>query len=397
MRTRKAAIWVVAWAAASLVAPVAVLACLWDSDTLRAEAQGLPGLVEIITGRFERPPNLYYEMRLERVAAQAAASPDDLALYDDAGVACDRLGRSDEAIDWMRRKKEALDRADPDAAATREHLYRYYANLGTFHAHRWLRGGADREFILDLSLARDLIAFAIELNPDAHFGRERYQLMAIEWLLNPPPGSGNHIPRTMFDAPGHPPTVAIDRGKLRDAGLSDAAEGLAGLITLGEAWESLDVCCALAVALNDEGNASLAYLARLRCRELINAGARSLHPDAPSPDEIAESLSLIGRSAHDQDEIAEFFEAARAEAEHRRTERTAYMLARLRAGEHPDTHPDFWSGFAEVAPPAPPNGMFGLVGEQRTFAGLSAVTAGVLASTFALLSATRRVRRRATA
>lgn len=31
-------------------------ACLWDSDTLETEAKGLPGILKIITGRFERNP-----------------------------------------------------------------------------------------------------------------------------------------------------------------------------------------------------------------------------------------------------------------------------------------------------------------------------------------------------
>jgi len=81
----------------------------------------------------------------------------------------------------MARKRERLDQS-PDA----EHEYRYLANLGTFHAHRWIGNGGDRESLSDLEIAADLIRRAIELNPDAHFGRERYQLLAIEWLRGLP-------------------------------------------------------------------------------------------------------------------------------------------------------------------------------------------------------------------
>ncbi len=43
-------------------------ACLWDYDTLAAEAKGqMADVVHIIAGRFERKPPLYYEMRLERL------------------------------------------------------------------------------------------------------------------------------------------------------------------------------------------------------------------------------------------------------------------------------------------------------------------------------------------
>src|SRR5438105_1575377 len=75
-------------------------ACIWDRDTLATEVSGIMDTVRVITGRFERNPPLYYEMRLKRVAAEVVASPDKLELYDDAGVACDRLGRDDEALHW---------------------------------------------------------------------------------------------------------------------------------------------------------------------------------------------------------------------------------------------------------------------------------------------------------
>jgi len=70
----------------------------------------------------------------------------------------------------------------------RDHEHRHLANLGTFHAHRWLRAGADRKDTADLRRARALLERAIALNPDAHFGREKYQLKAVKWLLNPPKG-----------------------------------------------------------------------------------------------------------------------------------------------------------------------------------------------------------------
>jgi hypothetical protein len=45
-------------------------ACLWDRDTLAMEAEGLPDIINTIAGRFERNPSLFYEMRLQRTAAQ---------------------------------------------------------------------------------------------------------------------------------------------------------------------------------------------------------------------------------------------------------------------------------------------------------------------------------------
>jgi hypothetical protein len=83
----------------------------------------LPEVIEVIAGRFERNPPLYYEMRLERAKGRIARDPLDLPAFDDAGVACDRLGRGDEAIAWMAQKKAALDampaRDGPCTAVTR--------------------------------------------------------------------------------------------------------------------------------------------------------------------------------------------------------------------------------------------------------------------------------------
>lgn len=105
------------------------IGCLWDRDTLATEANAHPDLVRVITGRFERNPPRFYEMRLERVVREIADSPKDLGLYDDATVACDRLHRGDEAESWLVKKKVVLD-ALPESPEKGDHLYRYHANLG---------------------------------------------------------------------------------------------------------------------------------------------------------------------------------------------------------------------------------------------------------------------------
>lgn len=161
-------------------------ACLWDYDTLAQESAGLPDVKAAIVGGFPRNPPLYYEMRLERVTKLIADNPDDLDAYDAAGVACDRLGRHDEAIEWMGRKQEAMQRMGYEPGAQPNHRYRYLANLGTFHAHRWFKNGADRSDMADMERGRELIALAIEENPNAHFGREKYQLMVMEWVIAAP-------------------------------------------------------------------------------------------------------------------------------------------------------------------------------------------------------------------
>lgn len=346
--------------------------CLWDHDTLRFEAMGMPGTIEAITGRFDRFPALYYEMRLERVAGEVGSTPARLELYDDAGVACDRLGRHDEAIGWMARKREQLDRA-PDPV----HEYRYLANLGTFHVHRWIANGASREDLGDLDAAVDLIRGAISMNPDAHFGRERYQLLTLEWLRALPPRRTypeGQVPNVFNAATDIPDRAALyyDNQTLAEAGYTDAVAGLTGLVAFGAAWESVDVFKALELALLDQGDSYVAYLARFRVDELLRAGRVSYHPDftvvrghtAPVMDGSVSALTA-------------FYEEAREEAETWHEARMAYMAERLEAGQHPDTHPEFWGEWVDVSsPPALP----GTASPYRSLFGL--VVIGVLLALF---------------
>lgn len=388
-------------AALFLVGDSARNGCLWDSDTLRAEAAGAPGMVETIVGRFDRFPPLYYEMRLERAAADVAASPADLAAYDDAAVACDRLGRYDEAITWMARKHAALDvmpgtTANADERA--EHEYRYLANLGTFHVHRWLASGADRSNMADVERSRDLIDQAITLNPDAHFGRERYQLMAIDWILEPPyRAPSSTTPSAILEVE---PTLMTSQGSLRHGQLeghdyADAPVGFAGLVSLGNAWNSFDVFFTLGAALQGTADSSIATLAWLRSEEISQAGGRSLHPGVDASG--FQAIDYAGRYLSSTSGLERFYQKARAEADAWHAARTAYVTARLEQGQHPDTHPDFFAAWVEPSTmPALPNGLFGLGGFDRATARVGLVVGGfvllLLACSLTLLI--RLVRRR---
>ncbi len=339
--------------------PLSVVACLWDRDTPADEARGLPEVVAVLTGRFERNPPLFYEMRLARVADHLQSHPEDLAAYDDAGVACDRLGRGDEAISWMEKKRAQLDGLDARRPEVKEQFYRYHANLGTFLVHRWVRQGSDRARIGEVKAARDEIATALKINPNAHFGREKYQLRVLEWIIDPPRvEAGQSLPNLLgwsFD------DIYGQETDPKEA--DDAVRGLTGLIVLGNAWESVDVFHALNVALQRDslgfergregGRNTLAYLAWLRCRELIDAGKGSMLPDAPR----GEALKAI-LPKPDFVEAEKLLDPAfmklRTEADAWQTARAAFMTARLKEGRHPDTDRDFWDGYAERPAPGLP-------------------------------------------
>lgn len=315
--------------------------CAWDSDTLAAEAKGLPDVVQIITGRFERNPPLYYQMRLQRVTQTLKKQPDRFELYDDAGVACDRLGRGKQAIAWMNRKRARLDKRGFNKA-TKEHWYRYHANLGTFLAHDWLRAGANRKNIKAMQQGRDHIKRAIQINPNAHFGREKYQLMAMQWMLR------NPVVNWIDELPSFFEVGDEDEESVK------AAKGISGLIVLGGGWESIDVFQALHNALAVR-QAPIAYLAVARSQELARQGKQSLCLNAPRGKALVELLKpkapplMLYEDRYP--ELQKQYDKLRAEAEEFHQRRTAYMRERLNAGRHPDTDATFWNEWHDAGPP----------------------------------------------
>ncbi|MFT4547901.1 MAG: hypothetical protein ACI8XO_000202 [Verrucomicrobiales bacterium] len=316
------------------------LACLWDSDTLAEEASGKINVLNVITGRFPRHPPAYYEARLIRVAAEVVEHPENLELYDDAGVACDRLHRSAEAIAWMEKKAEALERS-PDE----EHQYRYHANLGTFLIHQWFAAGTDPEQDAGARGAEH-IRTALEINPDAHFGREAVQLQAIEWLLEE---RREGITEPVYDSP----SANLFQHGMRFSGAPNGTdydktvEGLTGLVALGAAWESVDIFRVLATCLADRRDNSLAFLAGLRVEELLADGKTSLSDHFPDPYEREEYMLV--ESAH----LVLWFKSAREVADNWQAARNSYIEEQIALGKHPDTDADFWAGFDEAAYPLP--------------------------------------------
>ncbi|WP_254507289.1 tetratricopeptide repeat protein [Anatilimnocola floriformis] len=155
-------------AALFLLLPTLAIACLWDQDTLLAERARFPTTLELITGKFIRHSPEFYEWRVQDRLKKLEKDPENLAWLDDLAVAYDKLGQQDLAIELMERKEKI-----------KPGLYETAANHGTFHAH------AGR-----LEEALPYLRKAIEINPDAHFGREKYQILLIEYSLENPADLG---------------------------------------------------------------------------------------------------------------------------------------------------------------------------------------------------------------
>lgn len=354
----------------TLLLPIFGKACLWDSDTLAMEAQGRIEVLETVLGWYDRFPPLYYEKRLERVTREVAQTPDKLELYDDAGVACDKLGKVDEAIEWMKKKEAAMASLPADKA--KEHRYRYLANLGTFHAHRWVKTPDREQTPADIDLAIRLITEAIKINPDAHFGREKTQLVLLQWLREPQKG-----PLSKFDSDSlMRQALGCFSDLLKAHPELDAVKGLCGIIQIGAGQDSVDLHLLLAHQLgrSDFGAGTLSYVVDLRIAEMLLHESRKpfiagfanlqgqfqpLTKRETGEDQITKLAdALMERrwsamtSTHDSAPVTRWFFESRAAAIQRRSDKDAFMMARLSEGQHPDTHPDFWAGWKEPAFPA---------------------------------------------
>lgn len=145
-----------------LLITVQAVACLWDSDTLAQERSRFPSTLELMTGKFLRHSEVFYRWRIADRAQKLKSTPENLAYLDDLAVSHDKLNEHELAISVMR---ESLEQ-DPER-------YESLANLGTFLIHAG-----------KLEEGQEHINKAIEMNPSAHFGRERYQSLLVQYVLS---------------------------------------------------------------------------------------------------------------------------------------------------------------------------------------------------------------------
>lgn len=157
---------------AVLVSPL--MACLWDYDTLQQERSRFPNTLELITGWFPRHSDAFYHWRVQDRTSRLAKNPEDKEAYDDLAVAYEKLGEHERAIEIIQQKEERWPGE-----------YETAANYGTFLIHQ----GKFREGLVE-------IRRAIEINPDAHFGREIYQQKLVEYVLSCKSDEGVSLPLT---------------------------------------------------------------------------------------------------------------------------------------------------------------------------------------------------------
>lgn len=136
-------------------------ACLWDSDTLASESARFPNVAAMMAGNFARHSKEFHAWRandrLKLVEAKTAKASD----YDDLAVSQHKMGDHKAAIATMMLKEKLMPG-----------IYETYSNLGTFYIYTG-----------ELSEALVFINRALEINANAHFGREKYQKWLVLWIL----------------------------------------------------------------------------------------------------------------------------------------------------------------------------------------------------------------------
>lgn len=287
----------------------------------------------VATGWFPQNPPEYYQIRIDRLLLATKSRNLTPSEYDDLAVAYDHLGKDDDALKWIQEKVRlmkagAFARYDvlPSFAASEDpwqaerpslhgelpakdyHAYSAQANWGTFLIHRWIRAGMPPDRIQEAEEARQHIDAAIDIDPNAHAGREVVQSAIIQWLVDQRRGATT-LPQ-------------ISRVELA---------GLRGLVELGAAWNSYDVFALLSSLEATGRGKAFCYL---RCQELLAEGKTpltSFRAVSPDPDDV--------------NHYSAYYRELRESSKQALKERFAFMRKRFAEGMHPDTSPDFWKGY----------------------------------------------------
>jgi tetratricopeptide (TPR) repeat protein len=148
--------------ATAAAVPSVAVACLWDYDTIKMERDRFPNTLELITGKFLRHSPEFYEWRIRDRLKKLEFDPTNDGYLDDLAVAYDKTGQNQKAIETMLRKEQL-----------HPGLYETAANLSAFYFHAGQ---------LETSLAH--VNRALAINPDAHFGREKYQKSLTEYVIS---------------------------------------------------------------------------------------------------------------------------------------------------------------------------------------------------------------------
>ena len=227
-------------------------ACLWDRDTLAEETLSDRDVGRIIAGEFGQHSPAFYAAKVAYTRPMIDAGTAPRERYDDLAVALAKTGAVDDALAVL----AAKDQKFPGEYTT-------LANRGTFLAMKGDAAGALKE-----------LRAALAVNPDAHFGREEFQVRLLEYKLAVAKDPSLRSRATFL--------VEVDQRVMhhhqtrhaRDADLDRAIVAIGGLVRFGGADRDADLWFGLAWALVLRGDNQLAVLAFRRAELLGHPAAR---------------------------------------------------------------------------------------------------------------------------
>ncbi len=302
-------------------------ACMWDYDTLRDEQRGLPGVLEIINGHYEQRSDFFYRDRIAKMQTLLAADPNNQPAIDNLAVALFRVGQREQAIATLVDKERRFP-----------NQYTTASNLATFYM---LSG--------DSASAVPLLEKALQINLNAHFGREKYQLQLAKFLIEA--AAAHEYPTKDFlgvdpFASRYPPTTQPDdEPPFADPAFvhshwnqavpltpeQDAAmKGILGMIRFGTN-RSPDLFYALGNLLTAKGDRNLATRAYARAVALK-------HPRAKEIEELSKQIrGSIAKDGPTDESIQQEWQAGQAWAD----SYMAYSDALIRAGKDSEDESNF--------------------------------------------------------
>ncbi|HEX7652026.1 MAG TPA: tetratricopeptide repeat protein [Verrucomicrobiae bacterium] len=207
-------------------------ACIWDAETLDRERARHPTLAALVLSNAPATLSPTEISTLQARLSQLQAHPNltNAAWYNDLAGAYLRLGQPAEAV-------TILETVTNEFAGD----YGIHANLGTAYHLQGRYADAARE------IARDL-----ELNPNAHFGLEKYHLALLQYLERDQPYQSRHLYVDEFTgsflaADQHPPTemrivdsgIRVDSPQSQTDRVEVVEQALAGLRAVAQTnWNS---------------------------------------------------------------------------------------------------------------------------------------------------------------
>lgn len=200
----------------ALVLPSLALACINDVDSRYFETKNFPEIRDLIMGKFPTHGKDWYEWRIRDRTEKIKKDPTNLNLYDDLAIAYEKTGQSDKAIEVLEGQR-----------SQNPHRYETLANLGTVYIH----AGQYQKGV-------DLLKEGMVINPDAHYGREKYQILLVEYLISKYPEGKFPFPISTEESsfyhflakqPGWPPNYSEAEYKE----LALALRGLFGMLRFG--------------------------------------------------------------------------------------------------------------------------------------------------------------------